>query len=334
MPNPTSFRVCIAGAGAIGCTLAARLVESGQPVSLLARGKTLAALRDNGIQLTDLDGEHRAQVSASDDCRELGEQDLLFICTKAPALVSLLPELAPLIGPETVVVPVVNGVPWWYFHGIEGRFAQHRIEAVDPAGKLSASLDLGHVLGCVVFITAESPAPGVVRSNTPHLMIFGEPDGQMSKRLERVRALVAASGIEARATEHIRDQLWTKIIANLTSNPLSVVTGSTLEELYGQAGLKAVVRKILQETLLTAAAYGARIAFDPQTFMELGAGMGAVRTSMLQDYEQGRPLELAAIGDAVVELAGYQGLAMPTTQDILALARFRSASRAVHFPAH
>lgn len=334
MLNPTPLRVCIAGAGAIGCTLAARLVESGQPVSLLARGKTLTALRDNGIQLTDLDGEHRVHVNASDDCRELGEQDLLFICTKAPALAGLLPELAPLIGPDTVVVPVVNGVPWWYFHGIEGRFARHRVEAVDPGGTLSASLDLRHVLGCVVFITAESTAPGVAHSNNPHLMIFGEPNGQMSERLERVRALIAASGIEARATERIRDQLWTKIIANLTSNPLSVVTGATLEQLYGQAELKTVVGKILQETLLTAAAYGARIQFDPQTFMELGAGMGAVRTSMLQDYEQGRPLELAAIGDAVVELAGYQGLAMPTTQDILALARFRSAPGHVHSPAH
>lgn len=334
MSHPTPMRVCIAGAGAIGCTLTARLVESGQPVSLLARGRTLAALRENGIRLTDLDGEHRVAVSASDDCRALGEQDLLFICTKAPALAGLLPELAPLIGPDTVVVPVVNGVPWWYFHGLEGRFARHRVEAVDPGGRLSASLDLRHVLGCVVFITAESCAPGVVRSNNPHLMIFGEPDGQLSERLERVRALIAAAGIEARATERIRDQLCTKIIANLTSNPLSVVTGATLEQLYGQAELKTVVGKILQETLLTAAAYGARIAFDPQTFLELGAGMGAVRTSMLQDYEHGRPLELAAIGDAVVELAGYQGLAMPTTRDILALARFRSACGAVPSPAH
>lgn len=332
MLNPTPIRVCIAGAGAIGCTLAARLVESGQPVSLLARGQTLAVLREHGIRLSDLDGEHHVHVNASDDCSALGEQDLLFICTKAPALAGLLPTLTPLIGAETVVVPVVNGVPWWYFHGLEGRLADRRVEAVDPDGKLSASLDLRHVLGCVVFITAETSGPGMVRSNNPHLMILGEPDGRMSERLERVRTLIAAAGIEARATERIRDQLWTKIIANLSSNPLSVVTGATLEQLYGQAGLKTVVAKILQETLLTAAAYGARIAFDPPTFMELGAGMGAVRTSMLQDYEQGRPLELAAIGDAVVELAGYQGLAMPITQDILALARFRSALGHVHSP--
>jgi len=235
-----------------------------------------------------------------------------------------------LLGPDTVVVPVVNGVPWWYFHGVEGRFAERHVEAVDPGGRLSAALSLDRVLGCVVFITAETEAPGVVRSNNPHLMILGEPNGQMSERLERVRGLIERAGIEARATERIRDQLWTKIIANLTSNPLSVVTGATLEELYGLPELKTLVAKILQETLLTAAAYGARIAFDPETFMALGAGMGAVRTSMLQDYQQGRPLELAAIGDAVVELAGYQGLSMPVTQDILGLARFRGAQVALH----
>lgn len=330
MASSSPYRVCVAGAGAIGCTLAARIAASGQPVSMLARGETLAALRRDGVCLHDLDGDHRCAVNASDDCAALGEQDLVFICTKAPALATLLPTLQPLIGPETVVVPVVNGVPWWYFHGVEGRFAERHVEAVDPGRVLSAALDLEKVLGCVVFITAETEAPGVARSANPHLMILGEPSGRMSERLERVRVLVERAGIEARASERIRDQLWTKIIANLSSNPLSVVTGATLAQLYGTSELKEVVIKIVQETLLTAAAYGARIQFDPQTFMELGAGMGQVRTSMLQDFEQGRPLELAAIGDAVIELAGYQGLNMPTTRDILTLARFRGAQAHAH----
>jgi 2-dehydropantoate 2-reductase len=330
MAFPSQPRVCIAGAGAIGCTLAARLVASGQPVSVLARGATLAALRADDIRLTDLDGKHRARVNADDDCAALGPQDVVFLCTKAPALAGLLPTLGPLLHPDSVVVPIVNGVPWWYFHGVEGRFAGRRVEAVDPDGVLSAALAPERILGAVVFITAEALAPGVVRSSNPHLMILGEPANRPSERLERVRALVERAGIEARATERIRDPLWTKIIANLTSNPLSVVTGATLEELYGKPELKAVVAKILQETLLTAAAYGARIDFDPQTFMELGAGMGAVRTSMLQDYLHGRPLELAAIGDAVIELAELQGLAMPVTRDILTLARFRGAQPHAH----
>jgi 2-dehydropantoate 2-reductase len=324
MSSPSLQRLCIVGAGAVGCTLAARLAASGKAVNVLARGETLQAIRANGIRLTDRDGVHQVQVRAESDCQVLGEQDLLFICTKAPALTELLPTLRPLLGPQTIVIPVVNGVPWWYFHGEPGRFSGQRVEAVDPGGALSNALTLDHVLGCVTFITAEVDSPAVVRSGNPHLMILGEPDNQLSPRLEQVRALIESAGIEARATDRIRDSLWTKIIANLTSNPLSVVTGATLEQLYGQPALQSVVSKILNEVLLTAAAYGARVSIDPQTFMRLGTDMGPVRTSMLQDFDQGRPLELQAIGDAVVELAHLQGLPMPVTQDILNLARFRA----------
>jgi 2-dehydropantoate 2-reductase len=325
MSSPSLERICIVGAGAIGCTLAARLSATGRSISVLARGETLRTLRENGVQLTDRDGVHRVAVRAESDCQVLGEQDLVFVCTKAPALAQLLPTLAPLLGPRTIVVPVVNGVPWWYFHGEPGRFSGQRVEAVDPNGALSDALALDRVLGCVVFITAEVHGPGVVRSGNPHLMILGEPDNRLTPRLEQVRSLIASAGIEARGTDRIRDSLWTKIIANLTSNPLSVVTGATLEELYGQPPLQSVVSKMLNEALLTAAAYGARVSIDPQSFMRLGADMGPVRTSMLQDYDHGRPLELQAIGDAVIELAGLQGLSMPVTQDILNLARFRAA---------
>lgn len=324
MSASNTLRVCIVGAGAIGCTLAARIANSGQPVSMLARGKTLEVIRNEGVVLFDLAGECRTKVHAESECTALGIQDVIFICTKAPSLSGLLPKLSPLIGPETIVVPVVNGVPWWYFHGVSGRHAGYKVEAVDPDGSLSVCLNLDQVLGCVIFITAQTESPGVVRSNNKHLMILGEPNNQLSDRLERVRSLIERSGIEARASDTIRDALWTKILANLTSNPLSVITGASLEQIYSQPELKAIVSKILNEALVTAAAYGARIAFDPQTFMTLGAGMGAVRTSMLQDYEAGRPLELAAIGDAVVELATLQGIDMPVTKDILALARIRA----------
>lgn len=322
----TTLRVCVVGAGAIGCTLAARIAASGQPVSVLARGKTLEAISDGGILLHDLDGEHHVQVHADSDCARLGEQDVIFLCTKAQALTSLLPTLSPLLGPETVVVPVVNGVPWWYFHGEAGRFAGRRVSSVDPDGVLNDALDLQRILGSVVFITAETVLPGVVRSGNPHLMILGEPDNSLSERLERVRALLGRAGINARATNRIRDSLWTKIIANLTSNPLSVVTGATLEQIYSHPDLRQTVRKILDEALLTSAAYGARVDYDPQSLMEMGAGKGPVRTSMLQDFGQGRPLELLAIGDAVIELASMQGLSMPVTQHIINLARFRAES--------
>ncbi|SDU89440.1 ketopantoate reductase family protein [Pseudomonas mucidolens] len=321
--NASPLRIGIAGAGAIGCTLAARLAGRGHTVNVLARGETLSAIHRDGIHLSDLDGDHHVRIHASDDAASLGEQDLIFLCTKAPALASLLPQIQPMIGAETVVIPVVNGVPWWYFHGEGGRYDGQRVNAVDPQSILGEALDLRHVIGCVVFITAHCTANAVVESHTPHLMIFGELDNRLSPRLERVRALIESAGIEARATERIRDNLWTKIIANITSNPLSVITGATLDQLYSLPELQELVRTCLHETLLTAAAHGARVSIDPQTFLELGASMGAVRTSMLQDYEKGRPLELAAIGDAVLELADYMAIPMPVTRHLIALARFR-----------
>lgn len=314
------------GAGAIGCTIAARLALANQDTSLVARGEALTSIQRQGICLTDLEGEHQVAVKATADIAALGVQDVVFLCTKAPALQGLLPSLTPLLANDTVVVPLVNGVPWWYFHGESGRFAGDWIEAVDPGGALSRALDPQHILGCVVYITAEVQAPGLVVATNPHMLILGEPDNSQSERLARVCTLLTNAGIRTQASERIRDPLWTKIIANLTSNPLSVVTGATLGQVYSEPSLAPIVNKMLNETLLIAASYGARINLDPKSLMAMGAGMGAVRSSMLQDYCQGRPLELAAIGEAVLELAERQGLNMPVTRDILNLARFRSES--------
>ncbi|MBJ7553106.1 ketopantoate reductase family protein [Marinomonas spartinae] len=316
------MNICIAGAGAIGCTLAARLTQSGQNVKVLARGATLEALQKKGIHLTDIDGKHRVNVIASDSAEELGSQDLIFICSKAPALPTMLKLIAPMLQEKTMVIPVVNGIPWWYFQGIEGRFSGDCIQAIDPEGSVSKLLPYNHLIGCVVFITAFRNSPGVVTSTNPHLIVFGEINHQMSERLEQVRKVMEDAGIEARATDNIRDQIWTKVAANITSNPLSVVTKGTLEQLYSDTRLKPLVRKVLDEVLLVAAAYGARIRFDPHTFMELGAGMGAVKTSMLQDYEAGQPLELDAIGYTVLELANKVSIPMATTQQLLDLTHF------------
>jgi 2-dehydropantoate 2-reductase len=321
---PAPLRVCIVGAGAIGCTLAALLARAGQPVNLLARGATLDAVRRHGVQLTRLDGTQQVPVHATDTVDELGEQDVVFVCTKAQALQQVLPTLAPLLGPDTCVVPMINGLPWWYFQGLPGRLEGRGIDAVDPGGALLATLPWRHVLGAVVFITAERTAPGAVRSTNPLLVVLGEPDNTDSARAQRLATLLRAAGIETRVSPAIRDTVWTKVIANLTSNPLSVVTGATLEQLYSDPDIVPLVRKILHEALPVAAAYGARIPFDPPSFIAQGAGMGPVRTSMLQDYSQGQPLELAAIGDAVLELAALQGIDMPVTRDVIALARYRS----------
>jgi len=321
---PTPMRIAVAGAGAIGCTLAATLAHAGQPVRLLARGATLQAVQRDGIRLQRADGIVHAQVQAASDARQLGEQDAVFICTKAHDLARIVPALGPLIGPHTCIIPMVNGVPWWYFQRLPGRFAGRAVQAVDPDGALLRALPTEQLLGAVQFITAERSAPGAVSSLNPLLIILGELDHTETPRARRLADALNAAGIEARVSPRIRDPLWTKIIANLTSNPLSVIAEATLEALYGDPRLLPVVRKILHEGLTLAASYGARIEFDPQTFISQALGMGPVRTSMLQDALQGNPLELAAIGDAVLELARLQQIPMPVAQDIIAMAHYRS----------
>lgn len=315
-------QVCIAGAGAIGCTLAARLAKTGLTPNILARGETLANLNAHGVMLEDLEGQHQVNVNASDDPNQLGVQQLIFICTKAHAIAGILATMQPMIDENTIVIPLVNGVPWWYFHGINDGCEHPPLNCVDPNAEIDSYIQPSQVIGAVTFMTAHVVAPGQVKSTNPHLLTFGELDNRMSERLEKVRQLVADAGIEARASDSIRDPLWTKIIANITSNPLSIVTQATLKQIYSSPELAPLTRKVLDEALLVAAAYGARVPFNPPLFMQMGAEMGDFKTSMLQDYEAGRPPELATIVDAVIELAERVGIDMPNTQHVAALAHF------------
>lgn len=324
--GPT-LRIAIAGAGAIGCTVAAMLAKGGHKVSLLARGATLEAIRSNGLQLHHADSVIHVHPAAASSAAELGVQDAVLVCTKAQDLAGIAPLVLPMVGPETCIVPMVNGVPWWYFQRLPGRMEGRNVQAVDPGGKLLQTLPTNQVLGAVQFLTAERKAPGVVSSTNHMLVILGELDHTETPRAARLVQTFNDAGIESRLSPRIRDPLWTKIIANLTSNPLSVVTGATLQTLYSDPRLLPIVRKIMNECLAVAASYGARIGFDPPSFIEQAVAMGAVRTSMLQDSLAGHPLELAAIGDAVLELAQLQGIAMPVTNDILALTHFRDQAR-------
>lgn len=323
----TALRIAVAGAGAIGCTVAAMLAKGGHKVSLLARGATLEAIRSNGLQLHHADSVIHVHPAAASSAAELGVQDAVLVCTKAQDLAGIAPLVLPMVGPETCIVPMVNGVPWWYFQRLPGRMEGRNVQAVDPNGTLLKSLPTDQVLGAVQFLTAERKAPGVVSSTNHMLVILGELDHTETPRAARLVQAFNDAGIESRLSPRIRDPLWTKIIANLTSNPLSVVTGATLQTLYSNPRLLPIVRKIMNECLAVAASYGARIDFDPPSFIEQAVAMGAVRTSMLQDSLAGHPLELAAIGDAVLELAQLHGIAMPVTTDILALTHFHDQAR-------
>lgn len=321
-----SAKITILGAGAIGCTLAARLILSGfERVSLIARGENYTVIQSHGIHLTDLTGEYHvhpyAVVSSSE---ELPEQDVVFIATKANALAGLLDSLAPLLNAETLLIPLVNGIPFWYFYQGQPNQSVKAIQCLDPDQKLVQKFPLKHLIGAVVFITAELVSYGVVQSSNPYLLIFGEPNQKLSKRVKSLQALFTDTGIEARITNQIRDQIWTKVIANLSSNPLSVITGATLKDIYSHPFLHEITLQMTHEIRQVAASYGARVSIDPFTFLELGCGMGDIHTSMWHDYQKKQPLELGGIAVAVIELAEQFKCAMPMTKHIYQLTQYIS----------
>ncbi|MGP9568800.1 ketopantoate reductase family protein [Halomonas sp. AOP5-B2-8] len=336
-----SLRICIVGAGAIGTTLAARLALAGHTISVLARGATLAAIRQNGVCLIDQQGQHTANVIVSDNCSDLGEQDIIFLCTKSQSVPELLPRLHSLFGCNTLLVPMVNGTPWWLFMEVPAAHqadAAHYIEAVDPGGKLVHCIPASAIIGCVVYISAQLKAPGVACSYTsPRLVVGGinaTADHATDNRIITLLEALESAGIATHHSRYIRDAVWSKIAANLTSNPLSVITGTTLEQLYSQPSLQKIVCRIFDETRMTANAYGSDLEMTLQELLDLGAHMGAVKTSMLQDYQQGRMLELAAIVEGVIELADRKNISVPAIKTILHLTQYFENAGPLHLHAH
>ncbi|QWW72299.1 ketopantoate reductase family protein [Rhizobium sp. WYJ-E13] len=316
-------RICVAGAGAIGLTLAARLKLAGFAVSIVARGASLTAILNEGIRLFDREGEHQVQVEAgyADD---LSLQDIIFLCPKSQDLPTLASSVQQLIGPDTMIVPVINGIPWWYFERLAGTWEGRQIEAVDPDNVLKGLLPSAQIIGTTTMITAERLKPGTARTINALQMTVGELDDQVSERVTILADILKLSGIETRVTSRIRDAVWTKVVRNLISNPVTAITGATLRENFGNGDLAGISRQMLFEVLPVIAAFGARIEVDPDAILSSGRKMGDVKTSMLQDLERGSPLELAAICDAVLELGRLHHIAQPVTQAITALARFKS----------
>lgn len=318
-------KILVYGAGAIGCVVAARLILAGHNVSLLARGENYQQIKAHGIQLDDLTGQHHVHpVEVVNDQDDLDAQDYIFIAVKFQALTEIMPNLQRMQHAETKIIPLINGIPFWYFYGISELKPISAIRALDPQKTLIQQFPLQHLLGAVVFITAQLQGFGHVKSTNPYLLIFGEPNHQSSVRLEDLVQLFENTNIEARQVDNIRDQIWTKVMANLSSNPLSIVADTTLDQIYAHAYLSPISRAIIQEVRQVAACYGARISIDPNTFMQLGADMGAIYTSMWYDYQDHKALELASIADAVFELAEQYGCTLPVTRVIYDLSKFLS----------
>lgn len=317
------MRICVFGAGAIGGYLAVRLANAGQEVSVVARGPHLAAIRAHGLKLR-IDGrEEVARLRATADAAELGPQDYVFVTLKAHSLPPIVDSLKPLFGPQTTLVTGMNGVPYWYFHGLAGQ-GWRRVEAVDPGGAVSAAFPPERALGCVVYPACEAPEPGVIEHVDGDRFTLGEPDGSKSERALALSQALIAAGFKAPVRPSIRDEIWVKLWGNLAFNPLSALTFQTLDVLASQPDLRAVARAMMVEGRAVAEALGVKFAIDVDKRIAGAAGVGAHKTSMLQDLERGRPMEIDALVTAVAELGQAVGVATPTIDMVLALVKARA----------
>jgi 2-dehydropantoate 2-reductase len=321
--------ICIFGAGAIGGFLAARLGLSGTPVTVVARGAHHAAMAESGLILQSGGARHAAPVRVAGPGEEIGPQDYLFLTLKAHSLAPALPRLRPLIGPQTTIIAAINGIPWWYTHGLPAPFTDRRVTSVDPDGALWDAMPPAQVLGCIVYPAAEIHEPGVVTHTYGDRFSLGEPDGSRSERATRLSELMIAAGLKAPVRPRIREEMWVKLWGNMAFNPVSALTGATLDRVIGDADTHALVREVMLEGQAVAEALGIRFAIGVDKRIEGGAEVGRHKTSMLQDMERGRPLEIDALLGAVVEMAGWVAVPVPLSRALLALVRQRAASRAV-----
>jgi 2-dehydropantoate 2-reductase len=321
-------RLAIVGAGAIGSVLAWGLTRAGFSPGLIARGGTLAQLRRDGLTVADKEGRRETvTVRATDEPQELGHQDIVIGTLKAQDWLSALPALEPLIGPATTIVPAVNGIPWWYFDGVSGPHAGHRLAAVDPDGTLRQRLPSRQVLGCVVHTGVNRLDDGSFRWMSGGRFILGPASGKRSADSDALAEMLEKAGFTASVTTEIRQEIWSKLLNNASLNPLSVVTRATVAEIANNPSLRRVAWLAMEEVAAVAAAVGAPIAISIEERMKMNETMVGLKTSMLQDFEAGRPLELGGLVDTVAEIGRLVGVATPVIEALSALAGRAAALR-------
>ena len=322
-----TLSITVVGAGAIGGAVAFSLARAGFVPKLVARGESVAAIRHDGLRVEKWDGGGRVRLDVTDNPAELGRQDLVIGTMKAQDWPAGLATLTPLIGPQTALLPPINGIPWWYFDGQTGPLGGQPIAAVDPNGTLLAALPARSVIGAVVYMGVARIVPGVIRWTSGNKFVLGEPAGRAGERTERVAAILRQSGFDVTVTDNIRAEIWTKLIGNAAFNPLSAIARARIDELMADPGLGRIALASMREVAAVAAAVGSTSGMDIEKRFAINAELGAFRTSMLQDYEAGRALELGGLVDAVVEIGSRLGIATPMTEALGALARRAVAVR-------
>jgi 2-dehydropantoate 2-reductase len=310
------MKVLIAGAGAIGAYIGARMAQSGFDVTLFARGPHLRAMQEHGVRVKTSEGDFIAHPTIASSLEEVGPVDVVFLGVKAHGLPQLAPRLKPVLGPHTTVVSTQNGIPWWYFQGFGGEWEGLRLERVDPGGVISSAIEARRVVGSIVYFATEITAPGVIQHIEGNRITLGEPDGSRSDRLRGIAEMLIASGLRCPITVRLRQEIWVKVLGNASLNPVSALTRATIVQMVRDPGVCSVVRNIMQEVEAVSHRLGMELPISVDQRIAGAEKVGEHKTSMLQDLEARRPMEFEALVGAVVELGERVGLPMAVTRTV------------------
>ena len=321
------MRIAIAGAGAIGGYIGARLAKNGADVVLFARGPHLRAMQARGLRVISPDGDFEVKPEVTGDLASIGAVDVVFLGVKAHSLTGLAPQLTPLFKDDTVVVSTQNGIPWWYFQNYGGELDGLRLERVDPGGAIAAAIEPRRVVGSLAYFATDIIEPGVIRHTEGNKISFGEPDRSKSDRCRAIAEPLIAAGFRCPINARFRHEIWVKLLGNIAFNPISALTGGTLEELARHPDVSQVIRQLMAETEAVAAKLDIELPISIDQRMAGAEKVGAHKTSMLQDFEAGRPMELEAIVGAVVELGDRLGVPMTATRTVYACAKMLNEKR-------
>jgi len=333
------MKVCIFGVGAVAGVAGARMARAGvESMSFVARGPHLEAIRRKGLTVRDRTGDWTVEVNATDDTASLGVQDVVILGLKAHTVAAALPQIVPLIGPDTTIVPTVNGIPWWYFHGLEGDWGAEgdrpspHLDSVDPGGRIWQALGPERAVGCVVYIASNIPEPGTIQHNNGGTYVVGEPDGKTRARTRLVAELFLAAGLKSPIADDIRAEVWNKLWGNLSGNPMSVLCEAGCDALAVDPGIAMAIAGMMREASAVAATVGGKAAPDTDERLAALQALGPIKTSMLQDYEAGKTIELDALLGAICELGRRAGIETPRCDLVHALTRFKAERAGCYAP--
>ena len=327
------MRICIYGAGAVGGLIAARLARSGQEVSVVARGAQLEAIRDRGLRVRAGDSIETSRVQAEADPARLGTQDYVVVAVKAQSLQQVAAGIGPLVGADTSILTAMNGVPWWFFDRLRFGNGAQRLETLDPGGRLARAMPTERIVGCVVHLAASTPEPGLISHNMGTRLILGEPGGANSHRTRRIAEALAMAGFEAVVSDFIEKDFWVKLLGNVSFNPVSALTLSAADRLIEDPQVKAYMVQIMREVLAIGRAVGVDAGIDPEARIDMARQLGKFKTSMLQDLEAGKALEIDGLLAGTLEIAHKAGVQAPFTQSLFGLIRQRALSTRQYQPA-